>query len=152
MTRPHEGPPAPLTPFLLGAAGLLPFGFLAILLLTGWHDALGLTAQGTEVALVTYGALIASFLGGIRWGVALREGGAAGPRDFALSVVPSLAAWACLALPGPWDLRALGALILLWGVVDQGLVRRGLAPSWFGPLRALLSGGAGLALLAASLA
>lgn len=143
---------APTTPLLLGASGLLPFVGLALLLLTGWHDALGLSASGIRSALAAYGAVVASFLGGIRWGLALGERGSGGARDFVLSIAPALVAWACLALPRPWDMAALGALILLWGVVDQDLIRRGLAPSWFGWLRATLSGGAGLSLLAASLA
>jgi hypothetical protein len=69
--------------------------------------------------------------------------------DYAVSVVPSLIAWAALFAPAPWDLRALGALVLAWGLVDQDLPRRGLVPAWLGRLRMVLSGVAGLALLAA---
>jgi hypothetical protein len=72
-------------------------------------------------------------------------------RDYVLSVVPSLAAWGALALPASWDMRALGALILALGLIDQDLAARGLAPAWFGRLRLGLSLGAGLALLLASL-
>ena len=59
---------------------------------------------------------------------------------------------AALALAPPWDLRAMGALILLWGLVDQDLARRGLAPRWLGRLRLALSLGAGAALLVAGIA
>ena len=145
-------PAIPLTPFVLGAAGLIPFFGLAALLLAGWSEGLGWTAGATRAALLTYGAVIASFLGGIRWGLAVAQPDQAPVRrDYVLSVVPSLLAWGTLALPAAWDMRALGALILALGFVDQDLAARGLAPAWFGRLRLGLSLGAGLALLLASL-
>ena len=146
-------PAIPLVPLGLGASGLIPFVGLAALLLIGAHDILGWTAGGTRRALLTYGAVIASFLGGIRWGLAVTQPNPArAARDFVLSVVPSLLAWSTLAFPAPWDLRALGALIIVLGLLDQDLVGSGNAPSWFGRLRLGLSLGAGLALLAASAA
>ena len=144
-------PRAPIAPLLLGGAGLIPFLALAILLLSGASEAIGVKPEAARVALATYGAIIASFLGGIRWGSALGRSDGRAALDYGLSVAPSLLAWACLALPRPWDLAALGGLILAWGLVDQDLVRRGVAPGWFGALRLALSGGAGLSLVAASL-
>ncbi|MBV9079171.1 MAG: DUF3429 domain-containing protein [Methylobacteriaceae bacterium] len=137
-------PPAPL---VLGLGGLVPFVVLTIVLLLGWGDRLPIARP----ALLTYGAVIASFLGGIRWGLALREADSAARFDLALSVVPSLLAWGCLALPRPFDLAGLAALILAWGFIDRDLPRRGLAPPWFGRLRLLLSTIAGLTLAAAAL-
>lgn len=128
----------------LGAAGLVPFVGLAAMVLAGRTEVLGVAPRP---ALLLYGAIIASFLGGIRWGLAAARD--LGVRDYALSVVPSLLAWAALALPAPWDLRGLGLLVLAWGLVDQDLPRRGVAPSWLGRLRLALSAGAGLSLLAA---
>ncbi|MGY2051291.1 DUF3429 domain-containing protein [Methylobacterium sp. JK268] len=135
--------PAPAGALLLGAAGLIPFVGLALLLCLGRAEIAGLAARP---ALATYGAVIASFLGGIRWGAAARSGRTA---DYAIAVLPSLLAWAALAAPAPWELRLLGALVLAWGVVDQDMPRRGLVPHWLGRLRFALSGVAGLALLAA---
>ncbi|TXM88123.1 DUF3429 domain-containing protein, partial [Methylobacterium sp. WL122] len=77
--------------------------------------------------------MIASFLGGIRWGAAAARN--AGNADYLIAIVPSLLAWAALAAPAPWDLRTLGILVLAWGIVDQDLVRRGLVPVWLGRLR-----------------
>jgi hypothetical protein len=134
--------------YALGLAGLLPFIGLSALVLVGTGPVLGIAPR---MALLTYGAVIASFLGGIRWGVALR-GTDHAPRDLVLSVVPSLLAWCCLALRAPFDLGALGILVLAWGLVDQDMPRRDLAPTWFGRLRLLLSGVAGLSLLAAAFA
>jgi Protein of unknown function (DUF3429) len=140
----------PLAPLALGAAGLLPFAVLALATLSGPDAAFGLSAPFARTALVAYGAVVASFLGGIRWGlVAAEPDQGRVTLDYALAVVPALLAWAGLALPPPWDLRAVGALILLWGLVDQDLIRRGLAPAWLGRLRLALSLGAGAILLLA---
>ncbi len=149
----RANPAIPPVPLGLGAAGLLPFVGLALLVLIGGSEILGWTAGGTRRALLTYGVVIASFLGGIRWGLAVAQPNPTrAARDFVLSVVPSLLAWSTLVFPAPWDLRALGALILALGLLDQDLVGSGNAPPWFGRLRLGLSLGAGLALLAASAA
>lgn len=137
---------APPSALALGAAGLIPFVGLAAWLAAGRTEIGPLAARP---ALLAYGAIIASFLGGIRWGVAAARG--LGLRDYVLSVVPSLLAWVALALRAPWDLVSLGVLVLAWGLVDQDLPRRGLAPRWLGRLRLALSGVAGLGLLTAGL-
>ncbi len=140
----------PIVPLLLGLGGLIPFAGLTFLAVTGWSSRFGVSAGMVRAALLAYGTIIASFLGGIRWGLALRESGRAAALDLVLSVVPSLIAWGTLALPRPFDAGALGLLLLAWGAVDQDLPRRGLAPAWFGRLRIVLSGVAGLAMLAAA--
>jgi Protein of unknown function (DUF3429) len=90
-------------------------------------------------ALVTYAAVILSFLGGIEWGLALREeAGTEATRAVALglSTVPSLAAWAVLWLPSPtWQVgTSLAILVAVWAA-DQWLASRGLLPAWFIDLR-----------------
>lgn len=145
--------PAPRVPLLLGAAGLIPFAALALLC---WAPGLVPAGFGTgEVrrALGLYGAIIASFLGGMRWGLAVgRPAEASEGYDYTLSVLPSLLAWAALALPPSRALVALGALILVWGLIDQDLIRRAVAARWFGRLRLALSAGAGGLLILAGLA
>ena len=121
-------PPAPL---LLGLAGLIPFWALAIGLLL--HGALGVSPPQLDAALATYGAIIVSFLGGIRWGLAVPAADTG--RNYLISVLPSLVAWALLAAPEPSRLAGLGLVALLLGPIDLGLVRGGLAPAWFGTLR-----------------
>ena len=138
----------PAVPLGLGLGGLVPFWGLAVGLMM--HGAFGLDPRVIDPALATYAAIIISFLGGIRWGLALgREGQEA---NFASSIVPSLVAWACLLAPEPWRLALLGAIALSLGPIDLGLVRAGLAPRWFGRLRLILSTGAGVALLLGALA
>lgn len=138
----------PASAVLLGIAGLIPFIGFAALSVSGSDGGLGLIGLSPRTILSAYGAVIASFLGGIRWGVAAARG--AGWADYLLAIVPSLLAWAALAAPAPWDLRVLGVLVLVWGFVDQDLARRGLVPVWMSRLRLVLSGVAGASLLVAA--
>jgi len=90
-------------------------------------------------ALVTFAAIVLAHLGGIEWGLALRdESGDERTRAIALGLasVPSLAAWGVLWLPSPhWQLgAALALFIAVWGA-DLWLSRHGLLPSWFVDLR-----------------
>ena len=137
----------PAAPLALGLAGLMPFWGLALALLA--HSALGLATVRIDLALATYAAIIISFLGGIRWGVAV-AGGADDITPYAISVMPSLVAWAALAAPDPWRFVILGVVALVLGPIDLELVRSGRAPAWFGRLRLILSTGAGVALLLAA--
>ena len=138
----------PLGAVFLGIAGLIPFLGFAVLAASGVDGNLYGTGFSARTMLSAYGAVIASFLGGIRWGVAAARGG--GNADYLIAIMPSLIAWAALAAPAPWDLRILGSLVLLWGFVDQDLSRRGLVPLWMGRLRLVLSGIAGATLLVAA--
>ena len=135
----------PRAPLLLGAAGLLPFWGLA--LGVGLAPLGGTSAPSLATALASYGAVIVSFLGGIRWGLATRADQRAAAAHYGLAVVPSMLAWAALALPPAWSLAALGLLALVLGPLDTRLVGAALAPAWYGRLRLILSCGAGAALL-----
>ncbi|MEM9603714.1 MAG: DUF3429 domain-containing protein [Pseudomonadota bacterium] len=122
---------------LLGVAGLLPFVASAGAL--WWFD--GALWQVAQTALLVYGAVILSFLGGVRWGVALRT--ADGDWiPWLLSVAPSVWAWFAVLLGG-----AAGLLLLVIGFVaqwryDLRAVASEALPAWFGPLRSLLTAGA----------
>ena len=141
----------PLVPLVLGAAGLIPFVVLAVAEAAGWQF-FGWSPAFQHAALAPYGALIVSFLGGIRWGLAVgMEDQREARVEYALSVVPQLLAWVSLAAPDPWDLRALAAIVIGLGFLDYTLVFRGKAPTWFGRLRLGLSAGAGFSLLLAGI-
>lgn len=90
-------------------------------------------------ALVTFAAIVLSYLGGIEGGLALREeAGTAQTRAiaFSMSALPSLAAWGVLWLPSTqWQLGASLALFVAVWMFDLWLARRGLVPSWFVDLR-----------------
>lgn len=141
----------PTVPLALGAAGLIPYWGLAVALLTGVD--LGFGAGALAFALAAYGALILSFLGGVRWGIALgaEEEGPA-KRGYVISVVPALLAWAALALPPGPQLWTLAGLHVVLGLLDYGLVCREEAPEWFGRLRLGLAAAAALALILGALA
>jgi hypothetical protein len=125
--------PLSLTTRALGWAGLLPFLAAAAALAWGpaaWHE------PGQRV-LVTYGAVIVSFLGGVHWGAPT---GAAHDGARLWGVVPSLLAWPMLLLPST-RLALLGlalALALCWAVDRARFPKLGLAALL--PLRTLLSG------------
>jgi hypothetical protein len=138
-------PPAALA---LGLGGLIPFAIGAFGVWTGWRSP---AWPPPSVALQAYGAVILSFLGGIRWGLALGE--ADRNRQavaLSVSVLPSLVAWAALLLPPSTGLPVLAGLVAAAGLADMRIARMG-APDWFPKLRALLSAGAVAALLAASI-
>ena len=131
---------------VLGLAGLLPF---AVAALSTWLRVPGMPAGlGFEVGR-TYGAIILSFLGGIRWGTAL--GPYAAKRqslEFATSVLASLAGFAALLLPPVLGFSLLIAGFLMQALWDVLSVEAGNLPPWFGKLRMILTAGAVVALLA----
>jgi len=104
----------PTVPALLGYAGVLPFAALALAVLFGQGERPELALRG----FLAYGAVILSFLGGIRWGAAAR----AAPiraAEFVVAVTPSLWAWTCLLAAGP-NVAAWGLLagFLVFGLAD----------------------------------
>ena len=125
--------PISLASRALGWSGLLPFvgGALAVAVAPpAWHD----TALR---ALVAYGAVIVSFLGGIHWGSAT---GAAHDGARLWGVVPSLLAWPLLVLPSS-RLALIGvaaSLALCWAVDRARFPAMGLSALL--SLRTLLSG------------
>ena len=93
--------------------------------------------------------MILSFLGGVRWGLALKHGAEHQTGLLVVSVLPSLAAWLALLLPRPHDLTLLIACYLALAVADFAMVRRGHAPAWYATLRLLLTAAVVLVLIVA---
>jgi hypothetical protein len=90
-------------------------------------------------ALVTFAAIVLAHLGGIEWGLALRdESGNDMTRTIALGVssTASLAAWGVLWLQSPLQQlsAALALFLIVWGA-DLWMSRHGLLPSWFVDMR-----------------
>ncbi len=141
----------PRAPLVLGVAGLIPFWILTLALVTG--VGFGYAPSAIAFALVAYGAVIISFTGGIRWGIAVTaEEQEPATREYAISVIPSLLGWMVLLLPPDWQLGTLATLVILVGLFDYGMVCREVAPEWFSRLRLILAGGAGVALIIAAIA
>jgi len=125
----QAGPPA--TALLLGYAGLLPFAAGAVGV---WMLPPPLQGQAVQ-GLAAYAALIATFLGGVHWGLAL---GRSTPLALWLvwGVVPSLLAWAALLALPVWGAKpalvALAGTLLLCMAVDWWLYPRQGLGGWLG--------------------
>jgi hypothetical protein len=136
----------PLSALLLGLGGLIPFFACVIVIWTGISLPL---IDDPARAMVAYGAVILSFLGGVRWGFALRmmDTGLQA-RTFCISVAPSVAAWFTLLGPTMMGLAMLPVMILLLGFADDQLPKIGV-PVWYCKLRRVLTAAVVLACLAA---
>lgn len=149
MTTSTPPPPLPApgaAARALGLAGLLPFLAGAGMLWwaePGWHPLAG-------TALAAYAALIASFLGGIHWGLAMR-GSPLRSSHLVWGVLPSLVGWAGLLLAPVAGLALLAALIAVCFAADRWLYPAAGAAAWLG-LRFQLSAVALLSCLAGALA
>jgi hypothetical protein len=119
---------------LLGYAGMLPFVAFALAHFLGGVEVSEHALRG----FLVYSALILSFLGGIRWGVATRFNRLPASA-LIVSVLPSLWAFACLLWPDP-DVAVWGLLFgfVVLGLADWLLPAAGSA-TWMTDLRARLS-------------
>jgi hypothetical protein len=115
----------------LGYAGLLPFVASAVALWAAPPRLHGFVLY----SLLTYGAVILSFMGAIHWGLAIREGGVSSPLQLGLSVVPPLVGWVALALSPMMSFTVLIVAFAVLYVADARAARLGLAPSWYPRLR-----------------
>ena len=130
----------------LGGLGIIPFAGLSLATPFA-SDAL--KAQ-LSFALMAYGAIILSFLGGIHWGLAI--GGVPQSdntlwRRIALSILPSLVAWAALLAPSSIGFLVLAAAFVAMLLVDIRASRVNEVPAWYPKLRWPLSCGVVAALL-----
>jgi hypothetical protein len=123
----------------LGYAGLLPFVGGAVLVWLVQGEAHVYAAM----ALAAYAALIVSFLGGIHWGLAMRQ---PEPPTGTLvwGVVPSLVAWPAVVMPAYAGLVLLGLMLVVSYAVDRRSYPALGAASWL-VLRFRLSAVAALA-------
>ena len=128
----------------LGYAGALPFFGLGLVII---YPDMGIASFASAVelkfALLSYGAIILSFLGGLHWGRAMMM-----PRDTKIispptallwSVSLSLIGWFAVLLP-----VSIAAIFLLAGflialVADLAWLARGYWPFWMRRLRLHLS-------------
>lgn len=111
----------------LGYAGLIPFVLLTTLL---WLITTELQ-HWVALAMAGYAALIASFMGGVHWGIAwlaARHASTQGERPhhaqrnhLLWGVMPSLLAWPGLLMPPFAGLAWLGFVLVLCYVVDRRL-------------------------------
>jgi hypothetical protein len=136
----------PPTALVLSMLGALPLFACAFSLATGFIIPL---VVDPALGLVTYCAIILSFLGGVRWGYALRIlDPVLQKRAFMVSVVPAIVAWLLVLPPTLMGFIAMPILFLLMGFLDDRLPSIG-APVWYRKLRRLMTGIVVMTLIAA---
>lgn len=145
-TARSDAPSVPSAAAWLGGFGIIPFAGLSLALPFA-NDVL---KGQLSFALLAYGAIILSFVGGIHWGLAI---GAVAQTDntlwrrLALSIGPSLVAWVALLAPFSIGFLVLAAAFVAMLLVDIRASRMLEAPAWYPKLRWPLSCGAVASLL-----
>ena len=118
----------------LGYAGLLPFVLLAMVT---WVTEPG--HRGVAVlALTGYGAVIASFLGAIHWGLVMRDASKQSLALLGWGVMPSLLAWGALMLSPVAGLLVIAAVLWACFAVDRVVYPRFQVQAWL-PMRLALT-------------
>jgi hypothetical protein len=135
-----QSPPPALA---LGLAGAIPFVSAPVYMLN-----CGFLLPDIVTCQLTYGAVILSFLGGVRWGLLVKGGDSPPPTwgQYSWSVTPSLVGWMSLLLPDP----TLGCALCAAGLAAAAYLdmSQPYYPAWFRALRFILSTAAVLSLLA----
>lgn len=139
-SRHETGEDASSVAWALSLFGFVPFAGLAVVLAIGGRE--GVWGALALDAIATYGAVILSFMGGVRWGAALVDRSDRNRRgDIVFSVLPSLIGWAALFMPAPVGLGVLCVAFAGQGAWDafsaEGTDAR--LPRWFGSLRVTLT-------------
>ena len=131
----------------LGFGGLIPFLGLAV--------ALWVARPGdwplAWMSLLGYGAIIASFLGAIHWGLVMRDGPDQYLPSLLWGVVPSLLGWVGLLLGPAPGLLLIAALLWTCFAVDRVLYPRHQLQAWL-PMRRRLTLVASISCLAGAAA
>ena len=124
----------PLPAFILGFLGALPFLGLALLALVAGPLGSALVGAWALAALLAYGAIILSFMGGVHWGWAMAAEEPSFER-LGLSVLPALFGWGGYLLGGSagFLIIAAGFAALLW--LDLRAIAEGRAAPWYRQLR-----------------
>lgn len=121
----------------LALAGYVPFAVLAVWLYMIAPDH---PWRGETIYLLkAYAALILSFLGGIRFGLAIASDLPERRVEVAVSTVPALGAWIALWLGEPQAFALLAVAFAAHGAWDSFAAHRGHAPAWFGGMRIKLT-------------
>jgi ribose/xylose/arabinose/galactoside ABC-type transport system permease subunit len=123
----------PRAVLIYGRLGLIPF--LAPVLI-GWLWPVAAPIAGA--ALAVYAALILSFLGGGRWGIAVAALRVE-PRIVSLAMLPTLAGFGLLMIPAEWrgwQMAGLAVAHLVQGLWDM---RATTVPAWYASLRGQLT-------------
>ncbi|MEL6643096.1 MAG: DUF3429 domain-containing protein [Pseudomonadota bacterium] len=129
----------PISALVLGLAGLIPFVWGALTVLSPALTEFGMQSFGPRFVgpfvQLNYGQIILAFMSGVLWGFATRAEGGVAATGYALSVLPAL--WAFFFVGGGPTSAAinLGAGFIALLGLDYMFWRQGLAPAWWMQLR-----------------
>lgn len=132
---------------VLGYAGLIPFIFFSLL---SWLDYT--FVKDPHYYLMTYAAIILSFMGAVHWGVAMSIVSDKANHQLGISVIPPLLGWLALLLPVIYGYSILIISFSLLCIFDKAQNKRGTLPEWYYPMRVILTSVVVLCLITASLA
>lgn len=133
----------PRAPLLLGLAGLIPFIWGALTVLSNDLAVLGLQSVGPRFigpyVQLFYGSVILAFMSGVLWGFAIKTHGKQAWICYALSVLPAL--WAFFMTGGGPKSAGINLIFGFSGLLllDYAFSCWGLTPNWWMPLRILLT-------------
>lgn len=134
----------------LAYGGLVPFIALTAANLMDKHR-----SGVAQHMLLTYGAVILSFVGALHWGFAMTAPAMSERKRnvcFAWSVVPALLAWIAQSIDPVAGSALLAAGFAVHFLQDWRLVRHAGLPAWYLPMRFRLTVVAALSLLVTSFA
>ncbi|MEL6518397.1 MAG: DUF3429 domain-containing protein [Pseudomonadota bacterium] len=129
----------PVSALILGFAGLIPFVWGALTVLSPAMTEFGIQTFGPRFVgpfvQLNYGQIILAFMSGVLWGFATRAQGGVAATGYALSVLPAL--WAFFFVGGGPVSAAINLLAGFVGLLglDYMFWRQGLAPIWWMQLR-----------------
>lgn len=139
-SNPNHATRIPKAALIPGLLGLIPFYVLALSSLAS----LGLPPVIALLGLLTYGAVILSFVGAIWWGIAVHAPqGTTRTSLFIWSVVPALVGWfATITAPDLGVLMLASGFFIQW-LLDAWLSKTqpALFPAWVFMLRSILTAG-----------
>lgn len=118
----------------LGYAGLIPF----IVFSAGTWMTLPLM-ENAHTVLMTYAAIILSFMGAIHWGLAMSQNSSHANLQLGASVVPALLGWLALLIPMLYGYGLLALCFVVLYFADKLAGDKGLVPSWYLPMRVRLT-------------
>ena len=133
---------------LLGYAGLVPFAFAAVI---AWSPGVPVGFLSSYLGwTLFYAAVIVSFMGGARWGVAMTAEGRRPDEPFSgflAAVMPALVAWVAVVpeglMPVSFSLSARFVVLMaaFAGLLAEDLraARAGEGPGWYARLRVRLT-------------
>lgn len=126
-------------PMTITVMSAVPFVALSVVASMRWFEDTTFVIH----TLLTYSAVILSFLGGVHWGVAISNYAFdkhLANRLVAESVIPSLLAWGAL-LYAELHIQLLVLTVLFTSIwaIDSMLVARKIIPMWFFEIRCIIT-------------